>query len=116
MNNFETLQTLTGESDSKLLSPLLLRAKNIILTMTNRTKLIPVLEGLQLELALELYNKQGSEGESSRSEGGVSVSYKDGISETLKASINQYRLAKVGGYAFEKEQTETVSTEETSDD
>lgn len=114
MDNLETLQTLTGESDSKLLSPLLLRAKNIILTMTNRTKLIPVLEGLQLELALELYNK-GSEGESSRSEGGVSVSYKDGVSETLKASINQYRLAKVGGYAFEKEQTETVSTKETSD-
>ena len=116
MDNLEILKVLTGESDDSILSPLLLRAENIILTMTNRTKLIPVLEGLKLELALELYNKQGSEGEASRSEGGVSVSYKDGISETLKASINHYRLARVCGHAFEEEQTEAVSTEETSND
>lgn len=100
-NNLEDLKVLTGESDEKLLSSLLLRAKNIILTKTNRTKMIPALERIQLELALEMFNRQGSEGELSRSEGGISVSYKDGISDTLLTSINQYRLARVSGRAFE---------------
>lgn len=107
-NNLEDLKVLTGESGDRLLSSLLLRAKNIILTKTNRTNLIPALERLQLELALEMFNRQGSEGELSRSEGGVSVSYKDGISETLLTSINQYRLARVSGRAFEAKPTEDV--------
>ncbi|MFX3793540.1 phage head-tail connector protein, partial [Streptococcus suis] len=68
----EDLTTLTGESDDKILSSLLLSAKNIILTETNRSQLTPALEGLQLEVALELFNRQVSEGETSRSEGGVS--------------------------------------------
>ncbi|WP_394404865.1 phage head-tail connector protein [Streptococcus sp. 20-1249] len=105
-NNLEDLKVLTGESDEKLLSSLLLRAKNIILTKTNRTKMLPALERIQLELALEMFNRQGSEGELSRSEGGISVSYKDGISDTLLTSINQYRLARVSGRAFEAKPTE----------
>ncbi|HEM5071559.1 TPA: phage head-tail adapter protein, partial [Streptococcus suis] len=40
----EDLKTLTGESDDKILSSLLLRAKNIILTETNRSQLTPALE------------------------------------------------------------------------
>ena len=71
----EELRKLTGESDDKVLSPLLLRAKNIILTETNRQKLTPALERLLPELVLELLNRQGSEEEQSRREGGVSFSY-----------------------------------------
>lgn len=97
------LKLLTGESDEKLLSLLLLRAKNIILAETNRTSLPEPLESIQLELALELYNRQGSEGELSRTEGGVSVTYKDGISTSLLNSIRSYRLARVSGRAFEAE-------------
>ncbi|WP_247929422.1 phage head-tail connector protein [Streptococcus intermedius] len=99
----EELKKLTGESDDEILSSLLLRAKNIILTEANRQKLTPALERLLPELVLELLNRQGSEGEQSRSEGGVSVSYADGISSHLLASIRNYRLARVSGRAFEKE-------------
>lgn len=99
----EELKNLTGESDDEILSSLLLRAKNIILTETNRQKLTPALERLLPELVLELLNRQGSEGEQSRSEGGVSVSYVDGISSHLLASIQNHRLARVSGRAFEKE-------------
>lgn len=105
----EKLKKLTGESDETILSLLLLRAKNIILTETNRTELTKQLEGLQLEIALELYNRQGSEGETSRSEGGVSVSFKDGLSDTILNGIRSHRLARVAGYAFEKKSTEAVS-------
>ncbi|WP_449461499.1 phage head-tail connector protein, partial [Streptococcus suis] len=42
----------------------------------------------------ELYNRQGSEGETSRSEGGVSVSYKDGLSDTILNGIRSHRLAR----------------------
>lgn len=97
------LKKLTGESDDEILSSLLLRAKNIILTEANRQKLTPALERLLPELVLELLNRQGSEGERSRSEGGVSVSYVDGISPHLLVSIRNHRLARVSGRAFEKE-------------
>lgn len=99
----EKLKQLTSESDETVLSSLLLRAENIILSETNREKLTPVLERLLPELVIELYNRSGSEGEQSRSEGGISVSYVDGISSHLLASIRNHRLARVSGRAFEKE-------------
>ncbi len=99
----EELKKLTGESDDEILSPLLLRAENIILTETNRNKITPTLERLVPELVLELLNRQGNEGEQARSEGGISVSYVDGISSHLLASIRNHRLARVSGRAFEKE-------------
>ena len=68
----EKLKKLTGESDETVLSSLLLRAENIILSETNREKLTPALERLLPELVIELYNRSGSEGEQSRSEGGRS--------------------------------------------
>lgn len=101
MELIEQLETLTGETDDDVLSSLLLRSENIILTETNREKLTPPLVRIQLEVALELYNRQGSEGEKSRSEGGVSVTYKDGLSDHLMSSIRRYRLARVAGHAFE---------------
>lgn len=100
----DDLKILTGESDEKLLSLLILRAKNIVLSETNRTVLIAPLENVVLELALELYNKQGSEGEQSRTEGGISVSYSNDISPYISNTLNNYRLIRVAGYAFEQEE------------
>lgn len=102
MDIIESLKMITGETDEKLLSLLFLRSKSIVLSETNRTVLTEQLEAIQLEVALELYNRQGSEAESSRSEGGVSVSYKDGLSNTIISQLNQFRLARVSGRAFEK--------------
>ena len=62
----EKLKTLIGESDEAVLSLLILRAENIILSETNRDKLTPALERLIPELVIELYNRSGSEGEQSR--------------------------------------------------
>lgn len=100
----EKLKTLTGESDGTVLSSLLLRAENIILSETNREKLTPALDRLLPELAIELYNRTGSEGEQSRSEGGISVTYAEsGLSTGLLQRIRMHRLARVAGHVFEKE-------------
>lgn len=100
----EKLKQLTGENDSTVLLPLLLRAENIILSETNRDKLTPALDRLLPELVIELYNRSGSEGEQSRSEGGISVTYgENGLSTGLLQRIRMHRLARVAGHVFEKE-------------
>lgn len=45
-------------------------------------------------LAVIRYNQEGNEGESSRSEGGVSQSFEEGMPKSLRASLNRYRVAK----------------------
>ena len=100
----EKLKQLTGENDNAVLLPLLLRAENIILSETNRDKLTPALDRLLPELVIELYNRSGSEGEQSRSEGGISVTYgENGLSTGLLQRIRMHRLARVAGHVFEKE-------------
>ena len=100
----EKLKQLTGESDSAVLLPLLLRAENIILSETNRDKLTPALSRLLPELVIELHNRSGSEGEQSRSEGGISVTYgENGLSTGLLQRIRMHRLAREAGHVFEKE-------------
>lgn len=47
------------------------------------------------DLARIRYNQEGAEGESSRSEGGVSQSYEEGIPRRVRSVLNRYRLAKV---------------------
>lgn len=100
----EKLKSLMGESDETVLSSLLLRAENIILSETNREKLTPALDRLLPELVIELYNRTGSEGEQSRSEGGISVTYgENGLSTGLLQRIRMHRLARVASHVFEKE-------------
>lgn len=100
----EKIKSLTGESDETVLLSLLLRAENIILSETNREKLTPALDRLLPELVIELYNRSGSEGEQSRSEGGISVTYgENGLSTGLLHRIRMHRLARVAGHVFEKE-------------
>ncbi|MEF9840326.1 MAG: hypothetical protein RR791_05170 [Lachnospiraceae bacterium] len=72
-----------------------------MLSETRRTVLNSALEAAQLELAIIFFNREGTEGETSRSEGGISTSIVE-IPEMIKRTISQNRLARVGGYAFEK--------------
>lgn len=87
----------TDEDD--LLMMLLDDAKGEILDYCNRDVLLPKMESLQRELAIIYYNRMGSEGESSRSEGGVSVSYSTVIPESLKSRLRSYRRLKAVGVA-----------------
>ena len=50
------------------------------------------------------YNRLGSEGESSRSEGGVSVSYSTDIPESIKNRLLSFRRLKLVGVANENKE------------
>lgn len=100
MTELEKLRKQTGESDEELLSLLLEDAENFVLSNTNRTTLTPALRKTVRDLAVIAYNRQGTEGESGRSEGGESYSFED-IPDHIHCTINQYRLFRAGGVVHE---------------
>lgn len=81
-------------SKDDLLNMLLEDVEGEILDYTNRDILPDKAQALQRELAITYYNRMGSEGEASRSEGGVSVSYSIEIPENIKKRLNSLRLLK----------------------
>lgn len=85
---------VTDISKDDLLNTILDDAANEILDYCNRDVLLPRMEGLQKELAIIYYNRQEHEGEVSRSEGGVSVSYSTEIPENIKSRLTSYRRLK----------------------
>lgn len=101
MSQLEKLKIRLGIKDvsqDDLLASLLEDAESDILTQTNRTTLPSSLESVQRQIAVIHYNKQGIEGQSSHSEGGISRSFED-LPQSLQRTINQARLAKLARYA-----------------
>jgi hypothetical protein len=98
----------TNQDD--LLNMILEDAESEILDLCNRDTLPRKAESLQRELAIIYYNRLGSEGESSRSEGGVSVSYSTDIPENIKNRLIAFRRLKLVGVAIaNKEQKDLLS-------
>lgn len=108
-NDLKMLQKLTGESDEELLSMLLQRAEEKLLALTNRTRMTNTLESAKFDWALIAYNRLGMEGESSRSQGGISSAFVE-IPEEIRDAIRGARIARVGGKVHEK--TEDQDQEE----
>lgn len=100
----DKLKIRLNEEDTALLEQLLEDAEAEILDYCNRDVLLPRMFGLQRELAIIYYNRLGSEGESSRSEGGVSVSYSTDIPENIKRRLNSYRRLKAVRLANENKE------------
>lgn len=95
---------ITGNIHDDLLTQLLEDAQGEILDYCNRNKMPVKAEPLQRELAVIYFNRLGSEGESSRSEGGISVSYSTEIPENIKSRLNAFRLLKAVGVANENQE------------
>lgn len=91
----------TDITKDDLITTLLEDAEGEILDYCNRDTLPVRAEGLQRELAIIYYNRQGSEGEASRSEGGVSVSYSTEIPESIKNRLNSFKRLKAVKFANE---------------
>lgn len=88
-------------SKDDLLTMLLEDAEAEISDYCNRDVILAKAEVLQRELAIIYYNRMGSEGEASRSEGGVSVSYSTEIPSNIKSRLNSFRRLKAVGIANE---------------
>lgn len=101
MTQLEKLKIRLSDVDDKLLIQLLEDAENDILDYTNRNVLLPRMEPLQRELAIIYYNRLGSEGEASRSEGGISVSYE--MPQSIKDRLKSYRRLKAVSMVENKE-------------
>lgn len=93
-----------NEVDDNLLTDLLDRAKYEILDYTKRDVLNQRMESLQLELAVIYYNRMGSEGEASRSEGGISVNYNNDIPENILRRLKSFRRLRAVGLANENKE------------
>ena len=100
----EKLKVRLNEEDIALLEQLLEDAEFEILDYFNRDVLLPRMLGLQRELAIIYYNRLGSEAESSRSEGGITVSYSTDIPENIKRRLNSYRRLKAVKLANENKE------------
>lgn len=65
------------------------------LNYCNREGVDPGMATSIRDLAKIRYNQEGAEGEVSRSEGGVSQTYEEGIPRRIRSVLNRYRQAKV---------------------
>ena len=96
----EKLKKLLGISNSaqdELLNVLLEQEQSKVLNYTRRDELPETLQPVVVSLALIAYNRQGAEGENSRSEGGISQSFVGGIPEEIKMQLNRFIKARVVG-------------------
>ena len=107
----QIVETLTGCSDSALITVLLAEAAARILGICGRTHMIDELAPAVRELAVCMYNRMGSEGMSSRSDGeiGISSVFVD-IPATVMQQVQRYRLARVGGDYHEAIETGSQAT------
>lgn len=79
------LRTLTGESDTDILSVYLLLAKDAVLHKAypldedaSKREFPAKYDTIQIKIAVYLLNKRGAEGETQHSENGILRSYEDG--------------------------------------
>lgn len=84
---------LPCESPEKL-EALYLDAVGMVLAYTGRQTLPAQLETAVVQLAMILYNREGIEGETSHSEGGVSRTM-EGLPDEIRRQIAPYRLARI---------------------
>lgn len=85
---------LPGVEEARRAS-LLADAACAICAYTRRSWVPEALTGAQVELAVIYYNRQGIEGESAHSEGGVSREI-EALPEAIAAQIRPYRRAVIG--------------------
>lgn len=111
MTDVEMLKKLTAEKDEDLLQTLLTMAEEKVLSLTNRSRMIYPLKPAVRDWAIVAYNRMGMEGETSRSEGGISSAFAE-IPKDIEEAIKRYRLGRVSGRAYEKEPDENLSPEE----
>ena len=98
--DIEKIITLTGEKDEDLIELLLDDAEEFVKSYTGRKNIVTGLEKAVRDLTVIALNRMGTEGETARSEGGENYSFDDAPKQ-IYDTMNRFRLARVGGKAFE---------------
>lgn len=89
LERFKLLAGITDDSQDGLITALLSDAEDSVRDYIGREEVPERLVSVQVQLAVIAYNKRGAEGESSRSEGGISQSF-DGLPPELMARLKNY--------------------------
>ncbi|MCC4310723.1 phage head-tail connector protein [Carnobacterium maltaromaticum] len=87
--------SITDEQKLAVLADDLADALTDVLDYTNRDVLIGNMPTSVKDLYIIRSNQEGNEGETSRSEGGVSQSFEEGIPKRIRSKLNRYRLARM---------------------
>lgn len=90
--------------DSEEATWLIEDAMVLVLDYTCREEIVSNLWFYVRQIATIAYNRQGTEGETSRSEGGVSQTFNEDIPLNIQRSLNRYRLGKVVKFYAPKEE------------
>ncbi len=87
--------SLPGEPQAQeaLLCEMLTQAGEMIMAYTGRDRVPEALNGAQVRLAVTLYNRLGTEGESIRREGGALMHF-EAIPRMIEAQLRPYRLGR----------------------
>jgi hypothetical protein len=91
---FKARADITDATQNELIGQYIKDAEYFILGVTGQASVPTALEGAQIDIAVGAWGKRGAEGESSHSEGGVSVTY-ESLSPALQALLRAYTLARV---------------------
>lgn len=83
---------------------LLRRAENTLLDIIGRSTLPERLSDAVTALALIMYNRMGTEGETRRSEGGIDTNFIDGLPDEIKQRIKNYPRKAGALYAAQTQQ------------
>ncbi|MGL4656769.1 MAG: phage head-tail connector protein [Sarcina sp.] len=100
MSTLEKLKLRLGivdDKQDKLLELFLEDAKSEISDYC-KVDFIESMEPVQRELAVIYFNRQGTEGEISRSEGGISINYGTDIPGNLQRRLDKFKKVKVIRY------------------
>jgi hypothetical protein len=104
LERFKLLAGITDDSQDGLITALLSDAEDSVRDYIGREEVPARLISVQVQLAVIAYNKRGAEGESSRSEGGISQSF-DGLPPELLARLKNYPRKAGVLYTADTEQT-----------
>lgn len=105
MEQIDKLKLRLGIADTSqdsLLQAILDDVEGQILAYTNRIEFTTPMYPLQIKIAIIEYNKQGSEGMASDSQGGKSQSWVDGLPQDVKTALTGFRKLRLATYATTK--------------
>lgn len=89
LERFKLIAGITDDEQDGLITALLSDAGDSVCDYIGRDEVPARLVSVQIQLAVMAFNKRGAEGESSRSEGGISQSF-DGLPPELLARLKNY--------------------------
>lgn len=90
----QRLKTDLGVDDNKA-TGLIEDAVVLILDYTNQEEMLDSMWLYARQMATIAFNRESTEGESSRSEGGISQTFIEDIPLNIQRGLNHYRLGKV---------------------